>query len=130
MIDQGVRAVMQVVNNVLFLCAGEVGLTSWPQEEWQESEPQAAVAEALESMAADTAIAGALEDIASALCSFDWRAATASGLSDDERAQRSGYKGGSGYRLLRERLYATLDGARLPPVREAANALSPQDTQD
>lgn len=100
--DQGVRGVLAVANDLSYLHADELRLRTWVFE--PESDEDAiqddVLKEALESLRRHRAHEF-LEEMARALADFDWRRASAPGLSEQQQLEKSALRGSGGYRLLR-----------------------------
>lgn len=123
--DQGIRGFLFVTNDLCYVLAEALGLAHWLVAEPGGANEPAAVEEALEQL--DTMpVAGFLDELSSALVTFDWRTAAAEGLSEAQRVHKSAYRGSGGYRLLRGDLLEHLRhhkgrvGAAAEEVRDRA----------
>lgn len=113
--DQGVRGFLSVVNDLLFISAEELELSSWTWEGIYENargRALAATEEDAQKLAMDslkkTAIAQYIDQIAMGLATYDWRTSSTPGLSDTERVMKLAFRGSSGYRELRRQLVGHL----------------------
>jgi hypothetical protein len=102
--DQGVRGVLYVTNDLCYVQCDQLDLVGWGSgEDLGASEP-AAVSRALDSLAEEPLIRGFLEGMAYGLAKYDWRTASAPGLSDEEKTAKLAFRGSGGYKELRRQL--------------------------
>ncbi|MDP2937137.1 MAG: DGQHR domain-containing protein [Dehalococcoidia bacterium] len=102
--DQGVRAVLQVTNDLCFVQASDLDLAEWqidcPSDLIEETE----VTGALKSLRRRRHLVAYLKSIAECLAKFDWRTSAAPGLEDHQRRAQMVYRGSGGYKELRKEL--------------------------
>lgn len=98
--DQGVRAFMQVTNDLAFIRHEELKLSKWSLDTREDDDH--AVSEALKSI--PSLIDEFLGEIADSLAQFDWRSSTADGLTDDEKIKKLVFRGSGGYTEFRRQL--------------------------
>jgi hypothetical protein len=107
--DMGVRAVLSVLNDILFSEAGAWRLGEWevPSPEDANSEEEAKQALALVGNAAFRA---KLTELAQGLARFDWRSLDAPGVKGDEVQEvlKRSFRGSGGYTALRIEVLKTL----------------------
>lgn len=103
--DQGVRGILNVVNDLCFVAAEDLELISWaaPAGESIEAEVTAAI-----NSLRKHPVATFLRGVVNVLADFDWRTSGAPGLTDAQAAAKAGYRGSGGYRELRRQLLALL----------------------
>ena len=109
--DQGVRILLQVANDIFFLKSNDIFFvesdempfilpdTEYGQnpDDWDTTRVQNCI-----DMLQITSIGEAVRDLGQALATYDWRAASAPGLTDDEKFVKQGFRGSGGYRHMRE----------------------------
>lgn len=100
--DQGVRVLLQVVNDLYFVRADNIGLLKLTDAE-EEGETEVEVITNMEDwFGRQIAVIGFLRKIAERLARYDWRSSQAPGLTADEKTLKAGFRGSGGYRDLRE----------------------------
>lgn len=108
--DQGVRAVLTVVNDIFYSSATEWRLDRWRFPEHNENETSSEeVDAALESLAKAPFRARMIE-LANGLASFDWRSLEGPEVKGDEdvEVRKRSYRGSGGYAALREDVLKTI----------------------
>jgi hypothetical protein len=101
--DQGVRGVLQVLNDLFYARAAVLKLNSWRPDARSTADPVGAVERELTSLK-EQPLTGFIEAIAARLASFDWRTSAAPGLPDDLRRTKLVFRGSGGYKELRAQL--------------------------
>ena len=119
--DQGVRSFLAVLNDLLYVRADQLGLSEWIVESAGPATDQESITESLESMR-KTPIPRFLDDAGKSLSQFDWRTSGAPGITDAQRTQKMGFRGGGGYRELRRQLLLHLINEDSKPDVAAAAA--------
>jgi len=99
--DQGIRTLLHVVNDTCFVRADDLKFSRWRGDEdtWGSDEKQ--LLASIASLKTTSKISGFLKDLANELATYDWRASSAPGLSDDQRILKAGFRGSGGYKALR-----------------------------
>lgn len=101
--DQGIRAVMNVANDVFYEYSRYWRLNDWifPSESESVTTPEE-IDDALESLQ-NTYLRPKIKELANALVTFDWRSLDAPGVKGDETVavQKRSYRGSGGYAALR-----------------------------
>jgi len=108
--DQGVRAVLNVYNDIFFNAANLWRLDRWRFPEHSENETTAEeVSEALNSLS-KAPFRHHMRELAVGLSFFDWRSVEAPGVRGDENliVQKRSYRGSGGYSALRADVLRTL----------------------
>jgi DGQHR domain-containing protein len=118
--DQGIRGLLYVTNDLCYLKAEDLGLQDWQAGDDAAASDADAVTAALKSLDGQP-VAEFIETIASHLASFDWRASSAPGLSDEDRLDKAALRGAGGYKELR-RLLLSHVAARTDDVGRAASS--------
>ena len=98
--DQGIRALLNVTNDLCFIRAKELQLDDWITAEDAGAIDETAVTLALESLEIQP-VAHFFEETASDLVSYDWRTSTAPGLPEAQRREKLVFRGSGGYKELR-----------------------------
>ena len=101
--DQGVRAVLAVVNDLCFVDAGSLDLRSWAASDFVEGTSAIGITEALNSLRQQQ-VANFIASIVERLAEYDWRTFAAPGLAQDEQSAKARFRGSTGYRELRRDL--------------------------
>lgn len=98
--DQGIRALLHVTNDLCFVNAKSLNLKEWHFETFSETIDDIDVSNAIETLRT-LEISKFLEDVARLLIEFDWRTSSAPGLNDEQKFNKSAFRGSGGYKLLR-----------------------------
>jgi hypothetical protein len=98
--DQGVRGVLQVVNDVTIVRLNALELANWSTEDLSDAPTDTAVTEALRDIESQP-VSAFLDTLAQVLAGWDWRSASATGLSVRDQQAKMRFRGGSGYREIR-----------------------------
>ncbi len=103
--DQGVRAFLQVSNDLCYRNAGRLRLSSWRGAEVEDDSQALALDEDvvtahLKSLDTEPVRFFVIE-FCKDLSEYDWRSASAPELSEDERMLKSRFRGSGGYKQLR-----------------------------
>jgi hypothetical protein len=115
--DQGIRGLLFIVNDLCFTRSGELRLEEWrwegvkvePRDTGLAATDEAAVSAAVKSFS-KTDAASFITEIVEGLASYDWRASSAPGLTDEERLRQAIFRGSGGYREMRRQLLQHLSG--------------------
>lgn len=100
--DQGVRVLLQVVNDLYFVRADELGLLELTDVEEEGDTDIRVVTNMVGWFMRQDAVIDFLKKITESLAAYDWRSSQAPGLTEDVRTLKAGFRGGGGYRSLRE----------------------------
>ncbi len=120
--DQGVRAFLQVVNDVCFLLADDLALKTWPTDQAEAESDLQNVTSALTDLG-DQPVAAVLVQLTDALAHFDWRTSSHLSLDETLRTMKSAFRGSGGYRELRRQLLGHLENTASQPVRSVASQI-------
>lgn len=101
--DMGVRGVLFILNDLCFVRAEKLGLRSWKQEISDSATSDSGVTLALDSLD-EQPVAEFVHALMETLAQYDWRSSKAPNLKPDERQAKARFRGGSGYRELRQEL--------------------------
>lgn len=109
--DLGVRAYMQVLNDLCYVYATRLDLRSWEvnpsDRSTQGPTGDKSISSALQTLKKHK-VATFLGDIGAGAASFDWRRSKSKSLSPEERRAKLVFRGGSGYGELRHQLLSHL----------------------
>lgn len=118
--DQGIRALLQVTNDLCFLSADRIHLHDWTGA-WDPNRDDATnISAALESLAQNDAISQYLDHLARAVATFDWRSSSFPGLEEADQQLKASFRGSGGYKELRRSLLRHLAAANTPLGQTAA----------
>ena len=103
--DQGIRGLLFITNDLCTVLAEQLELEDWISSSTGASgaADKDAVEDELDELR-EHPVADFLDELSSALASFDWRTSRAAGISEGQRILKTTYRGGSGYRELRRQL--------------------------
>ena len=99
--DQGVRALLQVVNDICFVNADALHLHLWGGLASDEDSDLIYITESIDSLKKQREILKFLEEIAFNLAAYDWRASSAQGLEEEDSLRKAAFRGSGGYKELR-----------------------------
>jgi hypothetical protein len=100
--DQGVRTVLHVTNDLCFVANESLKLADWTIEQ-RDRPDHAVVSQALKSLSKQS-VSQFLAEIAKAIADYDWRTATAPGLSEQDRLTKLVFRGSGGYAEFRRQV--------------------------
>jgi DGQHR domain-containing protein len=117
--DQGVRAALHILNDVVMLRSGELKLHEWTFDEDSDLNDEAVITAAIQSLRRRR-VARLVSHLVGDLANFDWRSANATSLSSEERRAKLVYRGGGGYRVLRLDLLTHLSKSKIAEIRSTS----------
>jgi hypothetical protein len=108
--DQGVRAVLNVYNDIFYSGARLWQLGKWRFPEHSENETTPEEVDGALASLANAPFRKHMRELAIGLASFDWRSVEAPGVKADETliVQKRSYRGSGGYSALRADVLQTL----------------------
>ena len=121
--DQGVRAILSVTNDILFLASDNLLLHQWVVEEEAAATDCQAVARILNDLNHNKKISLFVRSLSKALSQFDWRSSSAPDLSEKQRILKTSFRGGSGYREFRLQLFRHIAKSKSKAANYAKQAL-------
>jgi DGQHR domain-containing protein len=121
--DQGVRALLFLLNDFLYINADDLGLLSWGGGS-VDSDVEEALPNALRSLDKQTALKNFCIDLSSALATYDWRASDADSLTAEESLLKAAFRGSGGYSELRRHVLRHLAELKGPIADTAKDILS------
>ena len=101
--DQGIRGFLSVTNDLSVECRNEIGLGEWVTDEFGRADDLDAISASVQSLPMHES-ATFIDEFIEELARFDWRTASAPGLSEYERTMKLTFRGSGGYREIRRRL--------------------------
>jgi DGQHR domain-containing protein len=117
--DMGVRGFLYLMNDLCYVMAGELKLRRWEQDSDGAATSELAVSEALKALPKQP-VGKFVEELAGVLAEYDWRSSKASDLTEAMRQSKARFRGGSGYRELRQELLQFVDSSGAGAVASAA----------
>lgn len=100
--DQGVRAVLQVFNDIFYEQAKELNLAAWIDTRESSSENILDDVRSNLLEIENQAFSKNIKKLCNVMASFDWRASSEPHLDADTQKKKKAYRGSGGYRELRE----------------------------
>ncbi len=107
--DQGIRGVLYIFNDLLFVAAEDLELEKWSAEDvFRRSYGHAATDDeaqdqAVESLSSNQ-IGKFIKSVARCLADYDWRTSAAPNINEEDRKLKLVFRGSSGYKELRKEL--------------------------
>lgn len=98
--DQGVRAILNIFNDMLYIKADELDLTNWG-ESGVDGATVKDVTDALNSLHKQEKLRQFVEKLSASLAAYDWRSSDAAGLTDEQSLHKAAFRGSGGYKELR-----------------------------
>ena len=123
--EMGVRGLLYILNDLCYVRADMLRLAEWVEEDEPAATSDDAVLEALDSLA-EQPVYDYITSLVEVLASYDWRSSKAPDLDADERQRKARFRGGTGYRELRQELLqyvATAEGEVGQAAREVITRL-------
>ena len=104
--DQGIRALLQVVNDLFFVKADNLRLYDWGGDIGREESDTGTsqISQAIQTLNNNEKISKFMDELASTLATYDWRASSFPGLTEEQRILKSSFRGSGGYKELRRHL--------------------------
>ena len=99
--DQGVRALLQVANDLCFIKSDDLGLHQWGGLQFDDSTDLEEISASASMLRDQFAICEFLRELSHGLASYDWRTSSAPGLTEEERLRKAAFRGSGGYKELR-----------------------------
>ena len=117
--DQGVRAVLGAANDLCWVETDDLKLFDFASDSVGDGISENNITKALASFRR-APVGKFLKSLAVDLAEFDWRASAAPGLSDALRTSKARFRGGTGYRELKQELLQHLANSSQARVATAA----------
>lgn len=118
--DQGLRILLQVLNDLMYVRADGLALHEWGGEQGGTGSDEDQVSASATSLRRKTRIARYLKQIAESLATYDWRSSDAPGLSEERRLLKASFRGSGGYRELRKHVLEHVVATKNADVSKAA----------
>ncbi|MEN6335855.1 MAG: DGQHR domain-containing protein [Phycisphaerales bacterium] len=99
--DQGIRIILQVINDLCYVSADALSLDKWGGRKGSGGSDVDQVTEGVVSLRKTARIYGFLKAIGESMSSYDWRASSAPGLTEEQATQKAAFRGSGGYKELR-----------------------------
>jgi|APTNR8051073442_1049403.scaffolds.fasta_scaffold00268_35 DGQHR domain-containing protein len=101
--DQGIRAMLHVLNDYLFLLSDDLKLADWYLEDGVGDDIEQ-INQAIDSLSRFTVFQDFVDKLIGILITYDWRSSKAPGLSDSQSLKKAAFRGSGGYKELRKDL--------------------------
>ena len=110
--DQGIRILLQVCNDLLFVEADRLVIDDRVPDPEFDDEVAAKRMQHYYRIFDESSIGDSIRELTSALATYDWRASSAPGLNDDEVLLKQSFRGSGGYRSLRDDVLRHITGGK------------------
>lgn len=120
--DQGVRPLLQVLNDLLYVNADKLALANWGGEQRESDNDQEQVSRSIASLREKKEIVEYIQQAAASLAQFDWRSSDAPGLTDQQKTLKASFRGSGGYKELRRFILSHLSEGK-DDLSEAAKKI-------
>jgi DGQHR domain-containing protein len=118
--DQGIRTLLQVLNDIMYVRADKLALHEWGGQQGGEGTDEEQVASSAASLRRRKKIAQHLKQLAECLATYDWRSSDAPGLTEEERILKASFRGSGGYKELRRKILEHIVAFKSGDVSTAA----------
>lgn len=109
--DQGVRVLLQAVNDLCFARSDELSLVELHRNTEDIDQDDDDIGCCLTHYRRNTSLLRFVQDASTHLATFDWRSSQAPGLSGDLQTLKAGFRGSAGYHHLRKAVLRHLASA-------------------
>lgn len=99
--DQGIRILLQVLNDLMYVRADELALHKWGGQQGGEGTDDEQISTNVRLLRKRSQIIEFLKQMAVCLATYDWRSSDAPGLTEKERRRKASFRGSGGYKELR-----------------------------
>lgn len=117
--DQGIRAILNIFNDMTYVSADDLRLSEWTSDEVPDNVTPDSIQSAVASLEARP-VAKFLHRLTGCLATYDWRTAKTPSLSPEDKRQKLVFRGSGGYRELRLQLLAHLENCSDPDISRRA----------
>ena len=100
--DQGIRAILQIVNDFFFIRADELELHQWGGNHLKLENDFKNISNCIESLKKEMNIYNQLEILSDCLALYDWRTSNSPNLDESQRIRKASFRGAGGYKELRK----------------------------
>lgn len=122
--DQGIRILLQVINDIMYLRADALSLHEWGGQQGGEGTIEEQVSSSAVSLRRRTKITRHLKQLADCLATYDWRSSDAPGLDEAERRLKASFRGSGGYKELRRHVLEHVITCEAGDVSKAAKEIA------
>lgn len=99
--DQGIRTLLHVLNDACFVRADVLRLHEWYGTESTRGSEDERLSANGTSLKKKSRIVRFLKELANGLATYDWRASSGPGLTEEQRTLKAAFRGSGGYKALR-----------------------------
>ena len=129
--DQGIQTIHYIFNLYCIKSKAEIELCSWEVDSIGDDPDEDSIAIALQSLTELEKLSSFIKSLADSLIEcFDWRSSSATGLSFDEKKSKLGYRGSSGYALLKREVINSLKNSEIDAIRDISIEISKDESED
>jgi len=121
--DQGIRILLQVLNDLLYVRADALALHEWGGQQGEDRSDEAQISASATSLRKKTKIMRYLKQIAKSLATYDWRSSDGPALSDEDRMLKASFRGSGGYKELRKHVLKHIASKRDDVAKAAGEVL-------
>ena len=123
--DQGVRGFLSVMNDMIYMQSGHLPLNAIQSSDniKEDAISHDDVKDAIAVFKRSTKLKEYILAITRELVKFDWRTASAEGLTEQERQKQMIYKGSSGYKEIRKDLLLLLTDSKVKAISSTSDAI-------
>lgn len=121
--DQGIRTFLHLTNDLCYVNSDHLDLASWGKRSNDEANPDELVANAVASLKKEK-VHKFLTEAAKEIATYDWRASSTPGLTEQESLLKAAFRGSGGYRDLRRQVLKHIVKRDGPISKSAQEVLS------
>lgn len=118
--DQGIRILLQVLNDTVYVRADDLALHEWGGLQGSEGTDEEQISASATSLRKRSKIRAYLKELAECLATYDWRSSDAPGLAADQRRLKASFRGSGGYKELRRHVLEHVVECESADVSDAA----------
>jgi len=122
--DQGVRIVLQVFNDLIFVSSEELLLDTWGGVSFDTDSDPYQIKKSRQTLQRKSKLVKFVDAMTNSLANIDWRSSSAPGLTEEQRILKASFRGGGGYKELRIFVLTHLSKSRNAPGLAARDVLS------
>lgn len=123
--DQGIRALLQVVNDIFYIYSDKLRLYMWGGGvRIEDSDVDTSqILNAVQSLYSNERISKFMDELANSVATYDWRASSFPGLTEEQRTLKSSFRGSGGYKELRRHLLQHIEEENIDVSAQAKTVM-------